>query len=390
MREFQRKDLREDLRNGLEGRSILILLDNAPTTWTSRDQVEFERCRAWVRNKVRPVLVFSEPPPPDIEARYRSTGAEIEHINYGLGVLHYYRELGKLVRSYSASMAHVCFFDYFSLIPWLARLQGIRYIVYEMVTSGESRATSWKKFLLRVRTRLTTFPVSKIMAISEFIRIRMIDLGVPARKLITVYHGTDVGSYSPQPDARASLAAEFPVRDGEFLLCAICRLIPFKNVQTILEACALLAARGRAFRLFVAGEGFLRDELESLARRLNIADRVHWLGHRGNPERLLQACDVFLLASIGEAFGLVLCEAMACGIPVIAADSGGIVEIVRDGETGLLVAPRDAHAFADAIEKLASDPRLRQEMGLRGRRRVEQYFDTKFVGENTVNVYRKL
>ena len=104
----------------------------------------------------------------------------------------------------------------------------------------------------------------------------------------------------------------------------------------------------------------------------------------------MQASDIFLLASVGEAFGNVLTEAMACGAPVVASRSGGIEEIVVDGETGLLVPPRSSAAFADAIEKLATDPQLRNEMGRRARERVLEAFTLDQFVEKTIRVYETI
>jgi starch synthase len=105
---------------------------------------------------------------------------------------------------------------------------------------------------------------------------------------------------------------------------------------------------------------------------------------------LLQASDIFVLASTGEAFGLVLAEAMACGVPVVGSRSGAIPEIVDDGVTGLLVTARDEVSFADAIEKLARDERLRKEMGASSLARVQAEFNVERDAEDTLRIYESL
>jgi glycosyltransferase involved in cell wall biosynthesis len=134
----------------------------------------------------------------------------------------------------------------------------------------------------------------------------------------------------------------------------------------------------------------MRPELEALAGRLGIAAQTHWLGHVAGPERLLSACDVFVLPSVGEAFGHVLAEAMACGAPVVGSRSGAVGEVIADQETGLLVAPRDPAALAGAIERLGRDQSLRRQMGERGRQRVRDKFAVDAAVGKTLAVYESL
>jgi glycosyltransferase involved in cell wall biosynthesis len=131
-------------------------------------------------------------------------------------------------------------------------------------------------------------------------------------------------------------------------------------------------------------------DLKKLAAELGAADRIHWLGYCSDPASLLQASDIFVLASSGEAFGLVLAEAMACGVPVVGSRSGAIPEIVDDGITGLLATPRDENSFADAIERLALDTKLRKEMGANSVARVHEKFAVARVAEETLRIYESL
>jgi glycosyltransferase involved in cell wall biosynthesis len=105
---------------------------------------------------------------------------------------------------------------------------------------------------------------------------------------------------------------------------------------------------------------------------------------------LLQASDIFVLASVGEAFGLVLAEAMACGVPVVGSRSGAIGELVEDGRTGLLATPLDAGSFAAAIERLIADPARRRAMGLAGLERVRRRFTVEREVQETMRIYEDL
>src|SRR6185369_10612983 len=146
------------------------------------------------------------------------------------------------------------------------------------------------------------------------------------------------------------------------ILCTVSYLRPFKNPQVLVEACRELKERSVPFRLVVAGDGDMLPDLKDLGKRLGVDDVIHWLGNVEDPKRLLQGSDVFLLASTGEAFGLVLVEAMACGLPVVGVRSGSLPEVVEEGKTGLLVAPYDAKGLARSVEILGNDVALRETM----------------------------
>jgi glycosyltransferase involved in cell wall biosynthesis len=143
-------------------------------------------------------------------------------------------------------------------------------------------------------------------------------------------------------------------------------------------------------RLFVGGDGEMLEQLKELSHSLGIADRVHWLGLVTDPLSLLQASDIFLLATVGEAFGLVLAEAMACGVPVVGSRAGAIPEVVEDQKTGLLVESKSAAAMADAIEILARDEAKRNRMGQASIERVHTYFTLEQTVAETRRIYDSL
>src|SRR5882724_6374 len=104
-------------------KSIALRLDSAPRTWTSQEEIHRRLCRALQDRGIQAVLVYSQALADELKDRLATSGAKIEVISYGQCLRHYYRELGRLIRRYEIGIVHVCFFDYFSMIPWLARLQ---------------------------------------------------------------------------------------------------------------------------------------------------------------------------------------------------------------------------------------------------------------------------
>jgi glycosyltransferase involved in cell wall biosynthesis len=382
---------RDPATTTMRGQVVAMLLDCTTRTWGSREEMHLRFSQALISRGVRPVLVFSEDIPQELRNKYIANGVEVAPaINYEEGIFNYYREVGKLFKTYSATAVHIAFFNYFSLIPWLARLRGVRYIVYHERNPGVIRAKSWKRRLLQLRGRLAMLPITRVAAISRFTKQQLVEVGVPERKISLVYNGVDAQRYSPDPRAKGQLTKALSIRPDEIILATLSYLKPHKNIDVVIESCQQLAKRRVACRLLVIGEGRMRCEWEALAEKLGIADRIHWLGHVSDPIPILQGCDAFLMVSMGEGFGLALAEAMACGTAVVAARSGALSEIVEDGKSGLLVPPRDAAALADAIEKLAKDEDLRRQMAERAMERVRRHYTVEASIEKMMNVYESM
>jgi glycosyltransferase involved in cell wall biosynthesis len=204
----------------------------------------------------------------------------------------------------------------------------------------------------------------------------------------------DVARYLP-PDARCRLvlapngvdvaALEALVADAPLVprppaplrhLVSVSHLYRLKGIHETLEALALLAARGlRNVHYTVVGDGPYRAELIELAARLGLADRVRFLGRLAHRDALawIRSADVFCLASWAEAFGNVVAEAAVCGRPSIGCLGNGPEMLIRDGETGRLVPPRDVSALADALGELLSEPARAQAMGERAREHIRSF-----------------
>jgi glycosyltransferase involved in cell wall biosynthesis len=374
----------------MEFPNTAFLLDSAPRTWSSLEEHHLRLCQALRARGSEPVLVFATKLPAEIEDRFKQGGVSVAAINYEDGFAHYSRELRKLIQLHSIERVHIAFFDYFRAVAWLARLQGLKSIVYEMGNGGLFRAQSWKRELLHLRNRVMTAPLVRIIAISDYIKGQLVAAGLPEEKIVVRYLGIDNQRFRPDASARAAWARKLAIPDDELILSTVSYLRPIKNPQIIVEACGVLAQRGLRAHLIVAGDGEMLDELKQLSQKLGIANRVHWLGLVPDPVSLLQASDLFLLATVGEAFGLALAEAMACGVPIVGSRAGAIPEVIKDGETGLLVNSMDPIALADGIEKLGRDHDLRKRMAQQAVARVAQHFTLETAVDETLKIYREL
>ena len=171
------------------------------------------------------------------------------------------------------------------------------------------------------------------------------------------------------------------------LLC-VGRLIPIKGHIVLLRAFAEARRELPELRLDIAGRGPLEPALKALARELGIADAITFLGHVSPVQSAIERSAVVVVPSMGEGFGMVALEAMERARPVIAAEIGGLGELVRDGETGLLVPAGDAEPLREAIVRLAGDLPLARQMGDAGRRRALSRFLQTTCTERTELLYR--
>jgi len=171
-----------------------------------------------------------------------------------------------------------------------------------------------------------------------------------------------------------------PLRPAQgFVLGLFSRISPWKGQHVLLAALAQLEAR---FTVLLVGDALFPEDqryLEQLKiqiQTLGLTDRVLWLGFREDVAALMAGCDVIVHCSVlPEAFGRVVVEGMAQGRPVIATNSGGVPEIIVDGQTGLLVPPGDATALAQAVTRLAQDPIWAEQLAQAGRTSVRQRFN---------------
>lgn len=200
-------------------------------------------------------------------------------------------------------------------------------------------------------------------AISESTRDDLVGRGIPRDRIRVIYCGIDSVGYTPAPGVRS----ETPV------FAYLGRLKKYKAVDLVIRGFAQAALPGA--RLHIAGAGDYRSELERLVGSLDLGDRVTFLGRISEPEKLqlLRRAWALLFTSPKEGWGITNLEAAACGTPVIASDSPGIRESVRDGETGYLVRHGDVEALAGAMRRLAGDRLLVERLGTQARAFAEGF-----------------
>jgi glycosyltransferase involved in cell wall biosynthesis len=216
---------------------------------------------------------------------------------------------------------------------------------------------------------------------------------LPARlhpRLRLIHHGVELDRFVPAPRTDAP----FPVE-----IVSVGRLVEKKGFPDLLHACQRLksapTAAQAAFRLRIYGDGPLRAELADLRDRLGLREEVELVGERDGAEVLhaYQSADVFALTPCvtvdGDRDGVpnVIVEAMACGLPIVTTDAGGIAEAVQHGVNGLVARPRDVGTLARHLTELVTDAARRRALGDAGRRTAEEHFDVRSAGRQLSLVF---
>jgi len=193
-----------------------------------------------------------------------------------------------------------------------------------------------------------------------------------ADRLLTVSHSFAgyLGAYLREPDRVVVIPNGYDEKrfkpishENEVAqLVTVCRLVPAKGLDLLLQACAELQRRGRKFVLHIIGDGPIRADLEALSQQLGIYEDTIFYGYMLHPEELMPFFDIFVLPSRAESFGSVFAEAALCLLSLVGTNVGGIAEQIENGVNGLLVPEEDPVALAEALEQLIIDPQYRYEL----------------------------
>jgi len=223
---------------------------------------------------------------------------------------------------------------------------------------------------------------------SEAIRRMVIGDGVAEARAVTVHEGIDLAHVSAAPVA--PLHEELWLPHGSPIVGNVAALVPHKGQRHLLDAAALVLREVPDARFVIAGEGELRESLQHQVKHLGLEKHVFLLGFRLDVLSVVKAFDIFVMSSVTEGLGTSLLDAMAAGKPIVATTAGGIPEVVKDGQTGYLVPPRDHREMADAIVKLLNDGALRRRMGEAGLALANARFSAERMVQETSVVYERV
>ena len=257
------------------------------------------------------------------------------------------------------------------------------------LTPARTARRGLARFVGQAAHGLTGRAIRRHVAISRAVGDAMLDRGeAPAARLRVVLNGvrdprTQPIESRPQTRMRLRLADDAP------LIVCLARLEPEKGLHTLVDAMEIVSKSLPAARCLVAGEGSLEGCLRERLTQLPEPDSVRLLGFVEDPLSLLAAADLCVLPSVAEPFGLSLVEAMGLGVPVVSTRAGGPMEIVREGESGLLSPPGDAQALASSVLSILGSEACQATMGKAARVDFLARFTARRMAAQMMDVYRE-
>lgn len=293
--------------------------------------------------------------------------------------------MAALIRAEGAKIVHGTDFTTNLLGLAAARLAGARAIV-SRVDLGHLREGfgPWHRRLEKLNARAADLVVVNADAVREMC-VR--EEGVKPENCVVVRNGLDLARFDRL--AAGGLQAPLPVPADARVVAVIGNLWPVKGHRTLVEAVARLPGELRQVHFVCAGDGPEREHLTARIGQLGLRDRVHLLGHRLDVPAILARAQAACLCSTAEGLSNALMEAMAARLPVVATRVGGNPELVREGESGLLVPAGDPDALAAGLGELLRAHEAAREMGLRGRERVEGELSLERMAEGHGALYRR-
>ncbi|MCB0217919.1 MAG: glycosyltransferase family 4 protein [Caldilineae bacterium] len=260
-------------------------------------------------------------------------------------------------------------------LPWVATVH--------LHTQSSRRLRVYRAidlFLLRLADRVVT--------VSREQRRMLLDRGVDRRRVVLIPNVIDAGRFRELADAPQAVRARLGLPTEARVVTLVGRLAAQKGLDDFLEAARLVHAVQPETRFLIAGHGPERERLEGLSRALGLGEALRFLGYRADVASLMAASDLLVMPSHDEGLPIVLLEAMAMGLPIVATRVGGIPDLVRDGETGLLVAPGAPRELADEALGLLADRETADSLGRSAQRYVDRQCSPERATRRLAAIYR--
>lgn len=264
----------------------------------------------------------------------------------------------------------------------VARLAGV-----PLVFSTVHSVNSWQGRVHRLVDRTLALFTTRLIACTAQVAEKLHNQdGIDAGRIVTLANGVDLQRFADVTPV--DIERELGASGGGPWLAVLGRLEPVKGQAYLLECLALLRDQGIEFRCVLIGDGPERESLVEKVTRLQLADRVYLAGFRDEVPAWLAAIDVLVMPSRWEGLPMALLEAMALGKPVVAHAVGGIPDVVRDGQEGLLVPPHHPQQMMQALARLLGDAALRAQMGANALSRVRSHYSAEALARAYEKLYR--
>jgi glycosyltransferase involved in cell wall biosynthesis len=302
-------------------------------------------------------------------------------------------ELGRVIRASRPDVIQTWMYHADLLGGLAAKAVSRARIVWGIHHTTLDRTNRWStRASVAACARLSHVVPDAIVCVSRAARELHVGAGYAAGKFVVIPNGFDLAEFRTDPGWRRALRDELGVAPEAVLIGMVGRVAPQKDQPNFVRAAAVLARRAPEARFLLCGEGasWSNEPLARVIREQGLAERFLLLGRRDDVQRVMNALDVMTLASaFGEAFPLVIGEAMACRVPCVVTDVGDSAFLV--GDAGRVVPPRDPAALARALEDLIRmGPDARARLGDAARQRIEAQFGLARIASEYADVYRRV
>ena len=309
-----------------------------------------------------------------------------------------FRRLRRVVVQEQPSLIHTMLFRASQVgrtVGWICRIPVISSFVnvpYDpMRLKVDASVKKFKLNALRFLDSATARLVTRFHAVSETARGSNCNhLRVPPRKVSVIPRGRDVDQYSSECDSETNLPSKKKCPAGYPVVVNVGRLIDQKGQIYLIQAMPELLKVLPRLQVLFAGDGPLRTRLVDAAAELKVEQHVTFLGQCDEVPKLLAQADVFVFPSLYEGLPGAIIEAMLAGCPIVASNIPQVAELIKDGETGLLVPPEDPRALAAAVERLAGNRELAERMGAAARDVARRRYDIRRIVQQTEQFYRDI
>ncbi|MBS3887095.1 MAG: glycosyltransferase family 4 protein [Firmicutes bacterium] len=304
--------------------------------------------------------------PPEQVADFQGTGCEVIAVSL-VGRLHPYydiqsaRQLCRMLCSHKYSLLHAHGFKVALLSRPVSRYCKVPCLVTIHGDLAHGGTAKYRLVYRKAERALSGWAEGYVTVSHWLAELLIADFRVPAERIVIIPNGILLNTGESFSLGELPFTAEVP------LVGTVARLAPQKGVEHFLLAAKELAHIFPELRFMVVGDGPLRMRLERLCGELGIVDKVYFAGFRQDVPAILQRLHLFVQSSVSEGQGITVLEAMAAGCPVVASAAGGLKELIKDGETGLLVQPGNPHALAQAVAQLLRNKQLRQQITVKAR-----------------------
>ncbi len=355
---------------------------NTERTWRGGEQQTLYLLRSLIERQIKCHLVCQVDSP--LAQKALQAGVEVfPSAMHGEADLPASHRIRKLITTYNYDIVH----SHTSHAHSLAYFASVGCKVCRLVTRRVDFSI-YRSRILRLSGLKYRFMADHYIAISHKIKEVMVNDGIAAERISVVHSGIDLQRFTGISGDH--LLSEFKLKPGEPVVINVAHLAGHKGQKFLVGAIPYVLKEIPNARFFIIGRGELMSELQALSASLGINQALTFTGFRNDVGAFYNIADLFVMSSVQEGLGTAILDALALGKPVVAANSGGIPEIIKDGETGRLVEAADSQALAQGIVEMLTQAAQAEAMAQRGQAVVKAKFSIDAMAENNLAVYNRL